>query len=84
MAEIFDIRSQSGDEWDLTKPRRLAAYLDGKYDPEDREALAQEAAAAAFEEIRPAYRTPHIREAALQAARFALGIQELPPQEGEQ
>lgn len=74
----------------LPDPRNEAAQelqqrLDREYDPEWREQLAEAATDAALLAVGEAYnKHPHVRNAAKDAARIALGLKPLPTEQGEE
>ncbi|MBC7582007.1 hypothetical protein H7097_04045 [Aeromicrobium sp.] len=65
------------------EPADLSNLINIEYDQQDLERLARRAADAAMDEVQAAYRSPFIVNAALAAARLALGIKELPPLEAK-
>jgi len=66
----------------LEHPTDLATEIRASFTTDARENLARLSAELALEDVRIAYRSPHVKQAAIEAARYALGLKTL-PEEGE-
>lgn len=79
--------ASEADEWLYAdRAADLSTMIYEEYANDDLNRLAHAAVAAAVSEVRPKpeYADVISRELALNAVRFALGLKELPDQEGEQ
>ena len=84
MAAEISYEAESAGAWlNADVPAELAQTIGETFAAEHREALARTAADAAVAEVSPAYVNPFVTNAALAAARIALGLKESTRQ-GEQ